>query len=103
MITRAIINTSPEPVTNWTASVTEDLAVVGGLWTALNYPWLFLVLLLLFLLAAAWLLPKIWRALKGLFRRLAGWMSRSSTADPPSTRSEVKSLSEPEEKGGRGG
>ena len=31
---RILINTSPEPVTNWTASVLEDIAVIGGLWTA---------------------------------------------------------------------
>src|SRR3546814_12657391 len=28
---RAVLNTSPEPVSNWTASATEDVAVVGGL------------------------------------------------------------------------
>ena len=28
---RALLNTSPEPVSNWTASVTEDVAVVGAL------------------------------------------------------------------------
>jgi hypothetical protein len=27
--TRAVLNTSPEPVSNWTASVAEDVAVVG--------------------------------------------------------------------------
>src|SRR3546814_11609866 len=26
---RAVLNTSPEPVSNWTASATEDVAVVG--------------------------------------------------------------------------
>ena len=29
--TRALINTSPEPFSNWTASITEDLGVIGGL------------------------------------------------------------------------
>ena len=67
---RAVINTSPEPVTNWSASVTEDLMVFGGLWAALNHPVVFLVLLLIFLLALAWLLPKIFRILKGIFRRI---------------------------------
>jgi hypothetical protein len=33
---RVLINTSPEPVTNWTASISEDLLVIGGLWAALN-------------------------------------------------------------------
>jgi len=40
---RVLINTSPEPVTNWTASVAEDLAVIGGLWAALNHPLWFLL------------------------------------------------------------
>src|SRR5574339_275266 len=36
---RALLNTSPEPVSNWTASVTEDVAVVGGLSLVFAYPW----------------------------------------------------------------
>jgi hypothetical protein len=39
---RTLINTSPEPVTNWAASIGEDVLVSGGLWAALHYPWLFL-------------------------------------------------------------
>ncbi len=74
---RVLINTSPEPVTNWTASITEDLAVVGGLWTALHYPWAFVAALVLFLLLAAWLLPKLWRALKRAFHAMGGLFGRS--------------------------
>ncbi len=33
---RIVINTSPEPVSNWTASIGEDVVVIAGLWTALN-------------------------------------------------------------------
>jgi len=61
---RVLINTSPEPVTNWTASIMEDLVVIGGLWTALNHPWLFIVALVLFILLMIWLLPKLWRGIK---------------------------------------
>lgn len=61
---RVLINTSPEPVTNWTASILEDLAVIGGLWTALHYPWAFVVFLVLFILLMIWLLPKLWRGIK---------------------------------------
>lgn len=64
---RVIINTSPEPVTNWIASLTEDFAVIAGLWTALTHPWVFLCLLGLFILLAIWLLPKIWRGIKKIF------------------------------------
>lgn len=68
--TRLMINTSPEPFTNWTASVSEDLAVLGGLWAALNYPIAFLIFLGLFVIFMIWFLPKIWRAVKLLFRKL---------------------------------
>ena len=82
---RALINTSPEPVTNWTASVTEDAAVVGGLWTALNYPWLFVLLLILFILLAIWLLPKIWRLLKKAGKTLFGWFRKAPEESPDKT------------------
>jgi hypothetical protein len=62
--TRVLINTSPEPFTNWTASITEDVMVIGGIWVALHHPWLFLVLLTAFVLLAIWLLPKIWQGVK---------------------------------------
>ena len=61
---RVIINTSPEPFTNWTASVVEDIAVIGGLWTALYYPWVFIGLIIVFILLMIWLLPKIWQGIK---------------------------------------
>jgi hypothetical protein len=75
---RVLINTSPEPVTNWTASVAEDIAVVAGLWTALNYPSVFVVLMLLFVLFAIWILPKIWRAIKIVARKIRGWLRGDS-------------------------
>tara|TARA_R110002110_G_scaffold260260_1_gene475915 strand:+ start:102223 stop:102915 length:693 start_codon:yes stop_codon:yes gene_type:complete len=68
--TRLAINTSPEPVTNWTASILEDLAVIGGLWVALNHPIVFLILLGLFILLMIWLLPKIFRAIRAVYRKL---------------------------------
>jgi hypothetical protein len=64
---RVLINTSPEPVTNWSASVLEDVAVVAGLWTALTYPWLFIGLLVVFVIGLVWLLPKLWRGVKAVF------------------------------------
>ena len=75
--TRALINTSPEPASNWTASLSEDAAVVGGLWTALNHPWLFILLLVLFIAAAIWLVPRIWRLLRATGRNLKNWLRKS--------------------------
>ena len=67
---RALINTSPEPFSNWTASIMEDVSVVAGLWTALHYPLLFLVLLVLFILMLVWLLPRLWRGIKSVARKI---------------------------------
>ncbi|OSM00183.1 DUF4126 domain-containing protein [Magnetofaba australis] len=67
---RVLINTSPEPVSNWGASITEDVAVIGGMYAALFHPAVFLGLLVLFALLTAWLLPKIWRGIKALARRI---------------------------------
>lgn len=79
--TRLVINTSPEPVSNSAASITEDLAVIGGLWTALNYPLLFIALIVVFILLAIWLLPKLWRAIKRLFATIRGWFGKKT--EPP--------------------
>ncbi|HJV88538.1 MAG TPA: DUF4126 domain-containing protein [Noviherbaspirillum sp.] len=68
---RALINTSPEPFSNWAASFTEDAAVLGGLWAAFFHPWVLFVFLIAFFIVAAWLLPKLWRGLRWLFRRLS--------------------------------
>ena len=65
---RAAINTSPEPVSNVGASVFEDLLVMGGIWTALMHPIVFLVGLAIFIVLAIWLLPRLWRFLKSIFR-----------------------------------
>ncbi len=75
--TRVLINTSPEPVSNWTASITEDLAVIAGLWTALNYPVIFLVFLIVFIILMIWLLPKLWLGIKTLFSTLGRFFSNN--------------------------
>ncbi|MEO7251576.1 MAG: DUF4126 domain-containing protein [Arenimonas sp.] len=67
--TRVLINGSPEPVSNWTASLGEDTAVLGGLALVFSHPWLALALILglaLSLLAAVlWLLRKMLGGLRG--------------------------------------
>jgi hypothetical protein len=64
--TRAAINASPEPFSNWTASLTEDALVPLGLWLAVVHPVLFFLLLALFLLGAVLLLRLIWHGLRRL-------------------------------------
>ncbi len=80
---RAVINTSPEPFSNWTASIAEDVAVIGGLWTALHHPWLFLLLLILFLLLLVWFLPRLWHGMQMVFAKVAGLFGRKSDSEVP--------------------
>ncbi len=68
---RILINTSPEPITNWIASLGEDVVVIAGLWTALHYPLIFVIFLGLFILLLVWLLPKIWCGVVKIFSMLA--------------------------------
>ncbi|MDL1867214.1 DUF4126 family protein [Betaproteobacteria bacterium PRO4] len=77
--TRLMINTSPEPVSNWTASISEDLMVIGGLWTALHHPILFIVLFLIFIGLSIWLLPKLWKLIKGLLMKMARFLKMTSS------------------------
>ena len=69
---RALINTSPEPFSNWAASFSEDVMVAGSLWAALFAPILFFIGLSIFLLLMFWTLPKIWRGVRIVLRRLRG-------------------------------
>lgn len=63
---RALLNTSPEPVSNWTASATEDVVVVGALGLALAWPWLALALVLVVGIGSALAVWLVWRR---VFRR----------------------------------
>lgn len=67
---RLLVNTSPEPFSNIGVSLAEDAVVVGGLWTALYFPSLFLVLLVVFLISMVWLLPILWRGVREIYGRL---------------------------------
>ncbi|MCR6663633.1 MAG: DUF4126 domain-containing protein [Luteimonas sp.] len=63
---RALINTSPEPVSNWAASATEDVVVVGALGLAFAYPWIALAIVVAMSVGFALVVWWIWRK---LFRR----------------------------------
>ncbi|MGO1718569.1 MAG: DUF4126 domain-containing protein [Luteimonas sp.] len=63
---RAMLNVSPEPFSNWAASASEDAVVVGALALALAYPWLALALVLVIGVCSALLVWWVWRR---VFRR----------------------------------
>jgi len=101
--TRALINTSPEPFSNWTASVTEDVAVIGGLWAALNHPTLFVAFMIVFILLMIWLLPKLWRGIKTVFRKLRSFFGGKDepvtpAPEPQAAVTQVESGNKPPDK-----
>lgn len=59
--TRIAINQSPEPVTNVTASLTEDMAVIGGLAIMSISPWAFAAICLVFITVAIIMAPRLYR------------------------------------------
>jgi hypothetical protein len=78
---RALINTSPEPFTNWGASAGEDVSLLGIFYLMFAHPLVLLILLGLFLLLLCWLLPKIVRGLRVLIQRVRGVGAWLKTAD----------------------
>ncbi len=76
---RMLINSSPEPVTNWSASLIEDVLVIAGLWSALNHPVIFMVLFFIFICVTIWLLPKIWRTLRILASKIRKFFDVNET------------------------
>ena len=83
---RAMINASPEPFSNWTASFSEDAVVIAGIWFAFQYPVVFLAVLAVFAVLVIWLLPKLWRGIASMWRKLrAGTMiGRAHRGEEPS-------------------
>jgi len=81
---RVLINTSPEPFSNWAASIGEDLMVFAGIWAMLNHPVLFVALMILFIALVIWLLPKIWRLAGAVMRRIGRWLGLVKDAEPVS-------------------
>jgi hypothetical protein len=67
---RLAINTSPEPFSNWAASVAEDVAVLGSIWMVFNHPIVMLILVVSFLALVVWLVPKLYRLAKRGFHAL---------------------------------
>lgn len=77
---RVLINTSPEPFSNWIASISEDVIVITGVWACINHPILFLIALAGFILLMIWLLPRIWAGVKKVFGFISNLFSKENTA-----------------------
>ena len=77
---RVLINTSPEPASNWLTSLGEDFMVIAGVWAALTHPLLFVVFLVLFIALMIWLLPKIWRGIKRIISAVKNFIKGNKSA-----------------------
>jgi hypothetical protein len=83
---RVLINTSPEPFSNWIASIGEDVIVITGVWACINHPILFLIALAGFILLMIWLLPRIWVGVKKVFGFILNLFSKENSptgSNPP--------------------
>lgn len=67
--TRAVVNTSPEPFSNWALSLIEDVFVVGLTWFAMQHPVIATVVALVLLIVIVALAATIWRAVRRRFSR----------------------------------
>jgi Domain of unknown function (DUF4126) len=80
---RAVINTSPEPFSNWAASFGEELAVGTVLWLAFAHPLAALIVIGLLVALMVWLIPKVWRMIRAIVNRFADWFSGSGQRRSP--------------------
>lgn len=74
---RGVVNASPEPVSNMAVSTVEDVATVGLLYLAYEYPYLAGGIALVLLVLVVWLIWMARKIVRSLFRR--------KPADPPPT------------------
>ena len=82
---RVLINTSPEPASNWFTSLGEDFLVIAGIWASLTHPLIFVIFLVLFIGLMIWLLPKIWRGIKRIFTTVKNFVkgNKAENIDEP--------------------
>lgn len=85
--TRALLNTSPEPASNWVASFAEDSVVIGALALALAHPWLALIFVLSASIIGALAVWLVWRMLWRGLKRLLGTTGTDINAPASATSS----------------
>lgn len=71
-------NLSPEPVSNWILSLAEDAIAIVGTFLAVFAPFVIAIVLIVFLIFFFWFFPKIFRAIRRLFRATAAFFRGES-------------------------
>ena len=80
---RAVINTSPEPFSNWAASFGEELAVGTVLWLAFAHPVVALIVIGLLVALMIWLIPRVWRTIRAIVNRVLAWFDSLNRGHTP--------------------
>lgn len=83
--TRLAVNHSPEPFSNAAVSLVEDTAVAAGFYMLVAHPWVMAGIALTFLAISAWLIPRIYRALRAEWKAF-GALVRSWLGENPNPR-----------------
>ena len=68
---RAAVNTTPEPISNWILSVAEDGVAIALAWLAAAHPIVTLGIVAALLLLSIWILVRVVRYFRRLFRSSA--------------------------------
>ncbi len=74
-------NLLPEPISNWSLSVVEDIVALVGTALAVFAPIVIAVVLIVFLIAFTWFAPKVFRAIARLFNAVAAFFRGESFAE----------------------
>ena len=75
---RAGANLSPEPVSNWVLSIVEDIVAFVGAILAVFAPVLIAIVLGVFLIFFVWFAPKVFRAVRRIFRAVCALFAGES-------------------------
>ncbi len=75
---RAGANLSPEPVSNWILSIVEDIIAFVGALLAVFAPVVIAIVLIIFALFFTWFAPKVFRALKRIFKAIRAFFGGAS-------------------------
>ncbi len=74
-------NMSPEPVSNWALSLVEDVIAFAGTLLAVFAPFIIASVLAIFIIVFIWFFPKVFRAVRRLFRAVAAFFRGESFED----------------------
>jgi len=73
--TRALINTSPEPVSNVVMSLSEDVLAIATILLAVFVPILVFLVIAAGLAFSFWILPRVLKFFRGVYRRVRAFLS----------------------------